>query len=288
MSDLIYRHMDKMALDAEYNNRAKVSDFSSFLEEWSALSKTARSEFPAELNISYDPASDQTLDIVFPTERQDKPGAVQIFIHGGYWIALNKDYFTYVARAFAAYGITTVIVDYGLIPSVSMDEIVRQCRQSVAWIYQNANRYNIDPDKIYISGHSAGGHLVATTLTANWQEFNIPGNSVKAGMGISGLYDLEPISKCFLQQDLSLDPATVARNSPVNETAPAHGHLSLVVGDQEGPEYYRQSLAQHQAWPGCSDAPIAMKPYNHFTIISSLAEPSSDLARLIRRQMQSE
>lgn len=286
MNKPIYRHMDQAALDAEYNNRDKVADFSAFLEEWAALSKTARAELRCALDITFDPQSGQSLDIFYPATPEPQPGPVQIFFHGGYWFALDKDYFSYVARAFAPHGITTVIVDYSLIPDVTMDEIVRQCRQSVAWVRKHADDHSIDPEQVHISGHSAGGHLVATTMAARWNDFDVPEGVIKSGMGISGLYDLAPISKCFLQTQLNLDAATVARNSPVHDAPPSHGHLSLVVGALEGEEYFRQSAAQHQAWPGCTDAPIAMNPYNHFSIISSLAEPSSDLARLIRRQMQ--
>jgi arylformamidase len=286
MNDPVYHGMTRAALDAEYDNRAKVSDFSKFLGECSALSETARSELSGEYNLGYDPSSNQTLDIIFPTKDTDGPSPLQVFIHGGYWKALTKDSFTFVARAFSSYGIATAIVDYNLIPDVAMDEIVRQCRQSVAWLYNHAGDYNIDPEKIYISGHSAGGHLVATTLCANWQEYGVPEDVVKAGTGISGLYDLEPISKCFLQDDLNLDVDTVKQNSPCLAPAPKQSKLALVVGDQEGDEYFRQSMLQHEAWPECSDTPVAMTPYNHFTIVASLADPTTELARRIRAQMQ--
>ncbi len=287
MSTAIYKDYNQTELDAEYDNRAKVADFFAYMAEGSALCVTGKQEYPDRENLCYDEASAQNIEIVYPADKSDSPCPVQVFFHGGYWKALSKDEFTFVARAFAEYGIATVIVDYQLIPDVSMDELVRQCRQSLVYLYRNAAELNLDPENLHISGHSAGGHLVAICLATDWSQFglDLPQQIIKSGVGISGLYDLEPIRLCFLQKDLNLDSTSAEKNSPVKLASPTEGRLFPVLGGLEGPEYLAQSTAISAAWPEITEAPIVLAPYNHFSIVNSLADPTSALAILIRRAM---
>ncbi|MBL4907303.1 MAG: alpha/beta hydrolase [Sneathiella sp.] len=287
MNEIVYKDYSQTDLDAEYNNQAKVADFLSYMKEGAALCATARKEYPDIKTICFDDASGQYLDIVYPKDRTNRPYPVQVFIHGGYWKALSKENFTFVARAFAEYGIATVIVDYQLIPKVTMDELVRQCRQSLAYLHRNASDLDLDPADIHISGHSAGGHLVAMCMGTDWSEFgeDLPVQIIKSGVGISGLYNLLPINLCYLQKDLKLDGATVKHNSPIHLKPPLEGNLHLTLGGLEGEEYLDQSTAMKNAWPNRTAEPIVLAPYNHFSIVNSLADPTSALSTLIRRAM---
>ncbi|GLQ05781.1 alpha/beta hydrolase [Sneathiella chinensis] len=287
MSETLFRGLDRQQLDKEYNNIAKVRDYSLFMKEWSALCETTRTEYPNIKTVCFDEGTGQTMDLIYPNGPTDTPRPVQVFFHGGYWKALSKDVFTFIARAFAEQGIVTAIVDYALIPTVSMDELVRQCRQSIAWLFDNAADHSLDPERIFTSGHSAGGHIVAMVAATDWTAFGTgyPVDLVKGGVGISGLYDLEPIRRCFLQDDLKLSEECVAKNSPAGLPAPKSGALQLVVGGYEGPEYLWQSQTMAAAWPGIACPAEVYAPYNHFTIVSSLADPTSKLATAIRAQM---
>jgi len=287
MGTIIYKEYDQAGLDAEYNNQGKVADFVAYVKEWGALCETAKADFPDIVPYCYDETSGQLLDIIYPTERPEGGCPVQIFFHGGYWKALSKENFTFVARAFADYGIATAIVDYSLIPEVSMEELVRQCRQSIAFLYQHGDALGLDPDNIHISGHSAGGHLTAMCMATDWSEFgdDFPDQIVKSGVGISGLYNLLPIKLCFLQKDLNLEMLTVGRMSPVNLPEPSSGTLHLVVGGKEGDEYLAQSQGMQDAWPDRAQAPLSLHPYNHFNIMTALADPMSYLAIFIRKAM---
>lgn len=287
MTKTIYKNYDQQGLDAEYNNRLKVNDFLSYVAEGSALCATAKKEYPKQKNVCFDDKTGTKLDIIYPEGEDGSPYPVQLFIHGGYWKAFSKDDYTFVARAFAEYGIATVIIDYQLIPDITMDELVRQCRKSVAYLYENAAALNLDANNIHISGHSAGGHLVAMCMATDWSEFgaNLPNQIVKSGVGISGLYDLKPISLCFLQDDLHLTEEEVERNSPVRLDQPTRSQLHLIVGGKEGPEYLDQNHMMEKAWPNCTNRTVVLAPYNHFSIVNSLADPTSALALFIRRAM---
>jgi len=164
---------------------------------------------------------------------------VHVFVHGGYWHRLDKTDFSFVAGACRE--TATVVVNYALVPTVDLDELVRQVRASVAWVHANARSFGGDPARITVSGHSAGGHLVAMLLATDWPQFGVPADVVKAGCAISGLYDLEPIRLCYLNEVLGLTPESARHNSPVHLKPTGRAPLVLAVGADEGPEYHRQT-----------------------------------------------
>lgn len=286
MGRSIFRGYDQQALDREYDNRGKVADFADYLAWYAAESAAVRRDPDCRLDLRYGPSPAETLD-VFPA-----PGAsaapIQVFIHGGYWRALDKADFSYVARAFQPAGAATVVIDYGLIPSVDMDELVRQCRAAVAWVYRNARSFGGDPEQIFVSGHSAGGHLVAMLMATDWPAFDaLPADLIKGGTGISGLYDLEPIRLSYLNESLKLTPEQARRNSPVTLPPTCSGPLLLPVGALEGPEYHRQTDELAAAWrqQGVGCRVMDMPGLHHFSIVVQLNDPASELGRAILHQM---
>jgi arylformamidase len=283
MSQAVFRHYDKRALDAEYNNRAKVKDAMEWIARYGAESARVRAELPMRFDVPYGPHHAERLDVFLP--ERPGPAPIHVFIHGGYWHRLDKADFSFVTRAFRE--AATVVVNYALVPSVHLDELVRQVRASIAWVYANAKTFGGDPTRITVSGHSAGGHLVAMLLATDWAQFGAPADVVKAGCAISGLYDLEPIRLCYLNDVLALSPETAHRNSPVLLKPRGHAPLVLTVGADEGPEYLRQQDDLAAAWRA-HGAPVDIVDapgFDHFSIIAQLERPDSALARTIRRQM---
>jgi arylformamidase len=279
----VFRHYDRAALDAEYNNRAKVTDAMDWIGRYGSASARARAELPMRFDVPFGPDHAERLD-VFPAAR---PGAapVQVFVHGGYWHRLDKADFSFVARGLRPAGAVTVVVNYGLIPAIAMDTLVGQCRAAVAWVHAHARDFGGDPARLFVSGHSAGGHLTAMLLATDWAALGRPADTIKGGVAISGLYDLEPIRLCYLNDVLGLTPEVARRNSPATLPAPRQGALLLALGGDEGPEYHRQTDALAAAWSVKSDDVLDMAGHNHFSIVSELENPFSPLARAIHRQM---
>jgi arylformamidase len=285
MASTIFRGYDRQALDREYDNRRKVAGSAEHLAWYPRQSAAARAAIPCRLDVAYGPSPAETLD-VFPAAGSG-PAPIQVFVHGGYWRALDKADFSYVARAVRP-DAAAVVINYALIPSVDMDELVRQCRAAIAWVYRNAGSFGGDPGRIFVSGHSAGGHLVAMLMSTDWSRFaGLPPDVIKGGCAISGIYDLEPIRLCYLNDDLKLTPEQVRRNSPVNTVPARSGPLLLAVGALEGPEYHRQTEDLAAAWRrrGLDCEMMDMTHHDHFSIVALLDDPASELARAIRRQM---
>jgi arylformamidase len=285
MSSPIFLGYDRAALDREYNNRGKVADFADYLARYTRESEATRRALPCRLDLAYGTKPGETLD-VFPATGP-RPAPIQLFVHGGYWMALDKADFSFVARAFHPAGAAVVVINYALIPSVGMDELVRQCRASVAWVHANAAAFGGDPGRIFVSGHSAGGHLVAMLMAADWPAFGLPVDVIKGGCGISGLHDLDPIRLCYLNDTLKLTPEEARRNSPIYLTPTSRALLRLPVGALEGPEYHRQTETLAAVWrkQGVPCEVMDMAGIHHFSIVSQLEDPGSALGRAILGQM---
>ena len=282
----VFRDYDQKALDREYNNREKVADAAAWLARYASQSARARTELASRLDVRYGTHPGETLDIFLTPRRGLAP--VHAFIHGGYWHRLDKADFSFVARAFQPAAAAVVVVNYALIPTVDMNELVRQCRAAIAWVYRNAESFGGDPDRVTISGHSAGGHLVAMLMSTDWKGAEgLPADVIKAGCGISGLYDLEPIRLSYLNDVLTLTPEHARRNSPVRLVPERANPLLLAVGGEEGPEYHRQTDDLAAAWRrrGLPCDVMDMAGLNHFSIMGQLETPSSELSRAILEQM---
>ncbi len=286
MGETVFFGYDRAALDREYDNRGKVANFAEYLSRYPAESCRIRDTLPARLDLRYGPNPGETLDLFLPEGHG--PWPVHVFVHGGYWRALDKQDFSFVAGAFQPAGVLVAVINYALIPTVDMDELVRQVRASVAWLHRNVAALGGDPARLTVSGHSAGGHLAAMLMSTDWGRFaGLPGDVVKAGCGISGLYDLEPIRLCYLNETLGLTQETARRNSPVHLVPPSAGRLLLPVGAKEGDEYHRQTESLAAAWRrrGLAVEVMDMDGHDHFSIITELGDPETPLSRAILRQI---
>ena len=280
--EAIYRGYDRAALDAQYNNRARIPEYVDFFERWLAWSAETRAALPGARDVAYGDLPVETLDI-FPAE---EPGApILIMIHGGYWYSLDKHHDSFVAEGCRPHGVATVVINYGLAPDYRMDEIVRQNRAAAAWVWRNAASFGGDPSRIHALGQSAGGHLAAMLLATDWPAFGA--DLVKSAVSISGIYDLEPIRLCYLNDKLGMDEAEARRNSPVEQRYPVAAPLMLVSGDIESQEYERQAEAMAALWAalGYPLSRLELPGYNHFTMADQLREPESELTRATMAQM---
>jgi arylformamidase len=280
--------LDPAWLDVQYNNRARVPDHADVLARWDAASALARQGASgAQLDVAYGPASGQTLD-VFPPQGAASAGApVLIFIHGGYWRSLDKSGHSFVAPAFNAAGALVLVPNYALCPAVGIEHIALQLTAAVAWAWRHARQFGGDPRRIALAGHSAGGHLAAMLLSCRWKDVadDLPAQPLAGALSISGLYDLEPLRHTsFLQPDLQLTPAAVARLSPAFFPRPKGAKLYAAVGLDESDEFLRQNRLIRDVWgptavPVCETVPAA----NHFTVLNGLVDPAARLHELALR-----
>lgn len=267
--------------DRMYNNRELVPDHAAYFERWARDSAKARAEGPCELDIAYGRGDGEKLD-VFPAPQADAP--VMVFIHGGYWRALDKSDHSFIAPAFTRHGTCVVVPNYALCPAVTIPDITLQIARAVAWTWKNIGRLGGDPGRIVVAGHSAGGQLAAMMLACQWQRLDpaLPANTVAKALAISGLHDLDPIMRTrFLQPSLQLTPEQVAKASPARVPAPEQGTLYTVAGGEESAEYHRQNRLIQEAW-GAERVPVCeiLPGLHHFSILDALVEPSTRLHQL--------
>jgi arylformamidase len=266
--------------DAQYNNRARIPEHPEILAHWAEASARAYERPGWVLDVAYGEDRSERLDVL-PAERPGAP--VLVYIHGGYWRALDKRDQSFVAPPFADAGAMVVLANYALCPAVTLERIVLQLVQALAWVHRNARTHGGDPGRIVVAGHSAGGHLATMLLACHWKAVapDLPADLVKSALSISGLYELEPLRHApFLAADLGLDAARALQLSPAAMPAPLQGSLATVVGGDESEEFHRQAGLIGRAWGSRVIAAERVPGRNHMDVLNELAQPSSRTFRL--------
>ena len=259
--------------EVEYNNRARVPENPALMAGWARGAAVYR-EQRAPRRIAYGPGPRQVID-VFAGEGREKDNApLVVFIHGGYWQALDGSWFSHMARGLNAHGIGVAVPTYDLCPQVSVAEIIEQMRQATRELAKLSGQ-------LIISGHSAGGHLAACMLATDWKAYDasLPSHLVCAAYAISGLFDLAPLVPTSINKALGLDQASAHASSPLFWKPPTHGSLDAVVGEAESAEYHRQSRSIVEVWgqTGIATQFGTVPAANHFTAIAPLADPASPM-----------
>ena len=178
---MLYRGMDRAQLDAAYNNSAAVPERDAIVADWAARSARVRREYAGRLDLAYGETPRERLDLFLAA---DPRAPTLAFIHGGYWQMNDKESFAFFADGLLPLGINLAVIEYTLAPASRLDRIVAEVRRAGRWLAEHLADYGADPSRLYVAGHSAGGHLTA---------MSIPLPEVRGAIAISGIYDLEPI-----------------------------------------------------------------------------------------------
>ena len=262
---MLYRGLGREALDAAYDNTNAVGieQRNAYISDWVTRSEIVNNTWRPRCNISYGSRPRQRLD-VFSCGSDEVP--TLLYIHGGYWQMGDKETYGFIGDALLASGYNFVLVEYTLAPEARMDEIVSEIHGAIDWVIANIDKYGGDPRRVFICGHSAGGHLTAMGMSDR---------RVAGGIAVSGLFDLEPIRLNYLNQKLGLDEAEMLRNSPMNHIPSQSSPLVVTVGLGELPELIRQSEDYYNAWQcqGHHGQYLPIPEHDHFSVLEELARP---------------
>jgi arylformamidase len=270
-----WRGMTQEDRDLGLNNGVAVAESTDMVAGWERRSAEMRDRYPGHLDLRYGPRERNRIDFLKSREK----GPTLVFIHGGYWQARAKEVFTQFAAGPMAHGINVALFGYTLAPDAALDEIVAEIHQGIDFLAGQLPDLGGDPGRIVVSGWSAGGHLTSMALSHP---------KVKAGMAISGIYDLEPIRHSYLNVKLKLDEAMSRRNSPVMQAGGPMKPLSLVAGSAELPLLRQQTadFAGHRAKYGLPVTYEEIPGSNHFTIMNELLSPAGRITTLVRQLLE--
>ena len=246
---MVFRDLDRAALDAAYDNQRHVPDFRESLSQYTALSAAARTELECRRGVPYGAGPRQQLDI-FPARGAGVGLApVHVFFHGGAWRNLHRDDAAAQAPAMVAAGVAFVAAGFDLATEVSLDAMVFQARMAVAWVAVHAREFGADPARLTVSGHSSGAHMAAMVAVTDWPGlFDLPADLVRGAMLVSGLFELEPVRLSYRNALLKLDEGAVARLSPIRHRPRAGTYVVLAMAEHETGEFHRQSRELASAW----------------------------------------
>ena len=269
-------------IDLEYNMAITVPDTKRWMEKvYVQESAKVRHELKCELDVRFGPTVDETVD-VFPAK---EPGAaLLVFIHGGYWNWGSSKEFSLVARGPVAHGVTVVVTNYSLCPKVTIAEITRQSRAVIAWLHRKASKFNGDPSRIFVAGHSAGGQQVGMLGATDWHgEYDMPNDIIKGGIPISGIFDLHPLRYSYLQPKLLLTHEVILQQSPYLNIPRSGPPLLVTFGREESEEFHRQSTDYLEAWRanGLRGELLIQEAKHHFSAIEGLTDANSPLCKAL-------
>jgi len=283
MSEL-YKGFRPDEMEYQYQPRESVPEFPELSKIRAAQAKKVRETAKSWLNIAYGSSGRESLDIY----AADKPGGpVLVYIHGGYWRSGSKEDNCNFVPTFTKRGATVVLVEYDLCPQVTVTDIVRQTRASIAWVAKNIIRYSGDPSRIFISGHSAGGHLTAMALAHDWTKEGLSQNLIKGAVATSGVFDLDVVMKISVQEQVRMTPDIARLNSPFLNPPKVKCPLVVAVGGSEpkGWQQMSEDYFNYCKQQGMNADYLVVAGANHYTMSEKLLDESNPLTQAMIKQM---
>lgn len=284
MNDIAYKGFRPDEMEYQYNPRESVPEYPELAKVRAAQAKKVRDTAKSWLNVAYGNSPRELLDI-YAAERPSGP--VLVYIHGGYWRSGSKEDNCNFVPTFTKRGATVVLVEYDLCPQVTVTDIVRQTRASIAWVCMNITRYGGNPAKIYVSGHSAGGHLTAMALANDWTIAGLPQDCIKGAVATSGVFDLDMVMKISVQEQVRMTPEVAKLNSPFENPPRVKCPLVVAVGGAEPKGWQQMSMDYFNFCKaqGMNVEYLVVPGANHYTLSERLLDETNALTQAMIKQM---
>jgi arylformamidase len=270
-----WESLDRAALDKSYNNSAAVPESGEMFKGWLARSKEVRAKYSGYLDLQYGPRPRNKID--FFSAGEGTP--VLVFFHGGFWQMRSKEDFAFLAESFLNQRISVAMVGYPLGPDATMDQIVADAHAAIRYLGTEVPKMGGDPKRMVVVGWSSGGHLATEVLDEP---------VLHGGVAISGIFELEPLVKSYINDKLHLDVAMARRNSPILELPKTSKQLDLFAGSAELSEMRRQS-DDYAAARKAAGLPVSFEwipGANHYTILNSMMANDGKIHQAILAQLQ--
>ena len=285
---LVWLDMDQAQLDDAYNQAKYAPNVQQVVGRYRTNSDVARARIGAPKRLAYGSSPVEGMDL-YPAKQANAP--IQIFLHGGAWRAEVAAYYGFPAEMFVNAGAHYISVDFTNVVETKGDLVpmVEQCRRAVAWVYKNAASFGGDASRIYLSGHSSGGHLGGVVMVTDWEkEFGLPKDTIKGGVLVSGMYDLKPVRLSARSSYVTITDAVENALSAQRHIDKLNAPVVIAYGSLETPEFQRQSRDFVDAVSKAGKPAQLMRcdGYNHFEVIETLANPYSPLGHAALKQMK--
>lgn len=283
----VWLDMSQKELDDAYSQFIYAPNIGQVIDRWATNSELVRARLGQPTKFRYGDGPTESLD-VYQARQPNAP--VHVFIHGGAWQQGTAESYGFPAEMFVNAGVHYVVPDFSWIQDAgdSLYPIADQLRRAIVWIYRNAGQFGGNPDRIYLSGHSSGGHLAGVMLTTDWERVaGLPADIIKGGLCCSGMFDMEPVRLSSRGDYVAFTDDMEHDMSPMRHIDQLRAPLVVAYGTYETPEFKRQSIefAKAVADAGKPVELIVAENYNHFEIIETLANPHGILGRAALEQI---
>jgi arylformamidase len=265
------------AIEREYNLRQRHPEREEVYRRFAEASERFRATHPHQRNLRYAPGPRCLIDVFPARGHASGPSPLLVFIHGGYWRALEKDIFSFVAEPYCARGVTVALLGYDLAPAVTLPEIVAETEAAMRWLAASAASLGIRAEGVVLSGHSAGGHLCGVLASRTPEALG--GMTVAGIVGLSGIYELHPLRRASLNRDVRMSEADCDALSPMGFDRFAARHFLLGVGGLEtlGFKQQTQRFAERVRTLGHTAEVLIVPDRTHFDLLDAFADPTTPL-----------
>ncbi len=275
------------AIEKQYNPRTTITpeQLTAYTELGARSSQAARERFKGVYDLRYGTGPLETADF-FHCGQPNAP--VMVFFHGGYWRARDKKDYSFVVNGVVPLGCSVVVMNYDLCPAVTVTQIVDQTRRGLQWVAQQTAAWGVDGNKILVSGHSAGAHIIAATLAQTGADFQLKQHAIKKAYLISGVFDVEPVLEISVNDDVHLKPADTHALSPVKHPFAANVDYEVVVGGAEPRDWIGEStrMAAHLKSMGCRVGLHELPGLNHYSVLHEMDSPTGYISKLVARDLK--